>query len=377
MFVSRVLSLTVARQIEFGIVFLFLVSIIAFLFWSSNVWLRQQVLEGQGLPQWLKAPLLAKQQGILDNLNAGIMQLQLEIVQFRRAQKKGPTWADQLTAARKTRKKTGVPVSISESLETKWSEIDLLRSRSSQISFDAMEDLFTELKAELAKKPADKVEQLDQIHSQFNGIAKYSQEKTEAMADALYAERDFQFPPEGVLRPTTLGNVAELHRRYAWSRYRIDLEVFWPSLQKALTADSSFAARLEDARIKLDFAVSMTFVAGFVTMITFFVVPWYPLCLAATFAGAAFTYMFYRVGLQNYHGYGQLLRSAVDLYRFDLLRQMHLPLPLDSKSERQLWTDLAIKASTPESERAVTFTYLHDQSSIAKPVPLAVPPRFE
>jgi len=39
--------------------------------------------------------------------------------------------------------------------------------------------------------------------------------------------------------------------------------------------------------------------------------------------------------------YGELLESAIDLHRFDLLRALHLPLPADSEAEQTLNAQLS------------------------------------
>jgi hypothetical protein len=59
---------------------------------------------------------------------------------------------------------------------------------------------------------------------------------------------------------------------------------------------------------------------------------------------------------QNYRAFAEAVRSAVDLYRFDLLVVLHLPLPPDSAVEKHVWTDLMQRTV---GETQAILTYLH------------------
>ncbi len=49
----------------------------------------------------------------------------------------------------------------------------------------------------------------------------------------------------------------------------------------------------------------------------------------------------YRGAVAQARGYGQQIRTAIDLYRFELLKALHLPLPAAPQEERALWSRLA------------------------------------
>ena len=45
----------------------------------------------------------------------------------------------------------------------------------------------------------------------------------------------------------------------------------------------------------------------------------------------------YRASVLQAVNYSSFLRVAFDLYRFNILKQMHIPLPPNLQAERELW----------------------------------------
>jgi hypothetical protein len=45
--------------------------------------------------------------------------------------------------------------------------------------------------------------------------------------------------------------------------------------------------------------------------------------------------------LLNYQSFAETVRTTVELFRFDLLKSMHVVLPQDSAAEEVTWTALA------------------------------------
>jgi len=58
-----------------------------------------------------------------------------------------------------------------------------------------------------------------------------------------------------------------------------------------------------------------------------------------------------------------LMRSCVDLFRFKVMTDLHLPLPLGLEEEKTAWQDLAnvmgYENSRDESNRTISITYKH------------------
>jgi nitric oxide synthase oxygenase domain/subunit len=56
--------------------------------------------------------------------------------------------------------------------------------------------------------------------------------------------------------------------------------------------------------------------------------------------GVDLTALAYQGAVSHAKVYGVLIRSAVDTYRFDLLKAIHQSMPLDLAEEKKLWNTL-------------------------------------
>ena len=159
-------------------------------------------------------------------------------------------------------------------------------------------------------------------------------------------DRNFLFPAsEMSIGPTRLANMQEAQRDYLSRSYGIDVTLFWANLQNYAAANEKFAALLENAKTRLDFSVALTAVSGIFTL------GW--LVCYGTRGGSWVVYILfsilallvstvaYRLVSINYQSFAETVRAAVELFRFDLLKGMHLPLPADSAAEQAIWTGLA------------------------------------
>jgi hypothetical protein len=98
---------------------------------------------------------------------------------------------------------------------------------------------------------------------------------------------------------------------------------------------------------QLDFLVALIWLTFAFTVIWVIVLPWLgeakTLFLAIAIAGPILTYIWYRLAIQNYRPYCDLLRACIDLYRLDLLKALHIPLPANAEEEREIWETLAAR----------------------------------
>jgi hypothetical protein len=149
------------------------------------------------------------------------------------------------------------------------------------------------------------------------------------------------FPRDpALLKATRLGNVLVAAEEYPLSRYNMDAVFWWPRL---------FAVMPEDQQNLVD--ASVTPMIALLNLSTIILVvslggavwlflsprwgwPWWGLtCLVAA---VVLPYIFYRVAAIQASNYTTVVRTMFDLHRFDLLQQMHIPLPPPDK-ERQVW----------------------------------------
>jgi hypothetical protein len=148
----------------------------------------------------------------------------------------------------------------------------------------------------------------------------------------------------GNLAPTTIGNIGRTARSYALSRYNMDLDIFWTRLQKTLRGAKEFYDVLQDSKTIVDSLVALTWLAGLFTLIWMIVLPWVATSesdfLFVGIAGPILTIGIYTLACRSYLVFTDLLRSAVDIYRFNLLKDLHVPMPYGSDEEKRLWGQL-------------------------------------
>jgi hypothetical protein len=141
-----------------------------------------------------------------------------------------------------------------------------------------------------------------------------------------------------------MGNLAESVRSYARSRYEMNLDSFWSRLQKSIQADEKFYLTLIDAKTQLDFLVSLFWLTTLFTVIwlasiLYLRTSW----LAFVFVGvigAGLAALWYEIAKQNYLAFADILRTSIDMFRFDLLKGLHIKLPSSSDHERTTWQQL-------------------------------------
>ncbi|WP_411102906.1 hypothetical protein [Streptomyces sp. cmx-4-9] len=160
-------------------------------------------------------------------------------------------------------------------------------------------------------------------------------------AGAAAARLRQRYPlPDHLLRPTALGNVLAALRDTAGREYGWDAAVAWPRLYPVL-GDQARAV-VDDCRDSLDGAARMC-VTGAATALVSGVLllrsGWWLLLAAVP---AAVAVLAYHGAVQAALGYGDAVRAAIELHRFDLLEALHLPLPDSLGEERALAHELCL-----------------------------------
>ncbi|MFI6908833.1 hypothetical protein ACIBKY_46755 [Nonomuraea sp. NPDC050394] len=158
--------------------------------------------------------------------------------------------------------------------------------------------------------------------------------------------------PETEFLPTRLGNVIRAAEFYPIQRYGISLINVWPRLYKILPR--AVADDVEDSRATMEFLLVLClWLVGFAVVSpllawSFGTSPPWALMVFAT--ALLFAYWAYLSALPAAAEYGEHLRAAFEVHRFDLLRQLRLPLPPDERREHDQWRlldDLILKAERP------------------------------
>lgn len=170
--------------------------------------------------------------------------------------------------------------------------------------------------------------------------------------------------------PTSLGNILRAAESTPGDRYALDAIVLWPKLYPILP--DTMRGILNDKRNQMDIAVrlsSIFLICSIASLIFYFIIVHtamsnsFPLNLAvySNILGhfppnVLYTFMFmlnyswwltlpaitlllswlsYKSAKTVALEYGEAIKAAFDLYRFDLLKCLHMPLPANSEIERE------------------------------------------
>jgi hypothetical protein len=188
---------------------------------------------------------------------------------------------------------------------------------------------------------------------------------------ALQVEYDSTFPfSEDLFLPTKFGNILKASEAYPRDRYNIDAVPIWPRLVNVIP--DKFFGFLDQKNNQLSFLLNCSVLSLLfsiacvgailyqallallktynISQLLYFV----PINLAVNiylqrvllyigglFLGLALAYLFHRATLFIVSEYGDLVRSAFDLFRFDLLAQLKRNYPKDYAEELLLWDDIS------------------------------------
>ncbi|MFH0178585.1 hypothetical protein ACIA6D_20975 [Streptomyces cacaoi] len=167
-------------------------------------------------------------------------------------------------------------------------------------------------------------------------------------------------PPRPYPVPTGLGRVLRAAEEHPLRRYRIDAVTTWPRLYPVLP--QRFVEAFDAAAASLEGAVVLSFLSGAFAILTTvlggLLLPWRE-TLAYVAAALLLSVVAYRAAVRAAHPYGQLVRAAFDVHRFELLKAMGLTLPGSYGQERAQWGQLhkLWEVGLPDSEHAQSLGY--------------------
>ena len=152
-------------------------------------------------------------------------------------------------------------------------------------------------------------------------------------AGAASARLRSRYPMPHLIRATALGNALAAFENTAGAAYGFDAVVVWPRLHAVL--GDQVRAIVDDLRDSMDAAARLT-ATGVVTAIAATGLlawhsGWRTLLALAPLAIAGLAYL---GAVQAAISYGEAVRVAFDLHRFDLMNALHLPVPDDNAAER-------------------------------------------
>jgi hypothetical protein len=178
-------------------------------------------------------------------------------------------------------------------------------------------------------------------------------------AQSFAARQELRFFPEEEehLMPTRLGNILRATEDRAGGRYGLSTNKLFPRLYPFLK--EPLAREYDDSVDRLDLAAHLCVAMLSATVISLALLlpnawnSWWMLIPAGT---TLLAWLSYRAVLTAAKNHGELLETAFDLHRFDLITALHYPLPADPDEEYDFNTKLSellntIGKSTREDER--------------------------
>ena len=176
------------------------------------------------------------------------------------------------------------------------------------------------------------------------GEKRHSQRLDELRSQGKVGEIYARYPlSRKQVMATRLGNILRASERYPYDRYGANGVLVWPRLYPLLP--DNVITGIAQARESLEFLLVLSALAGaFGTLSGIYLLVmaapvW--LFLLCFWGALAVAVLAYRSSLGAALLYAEVLRSAFDLYRLDVLTTMRLPPPTSAFAERQRWTEVS------------------------------------
>ena len=143
---------------------------------------------------------------------------------------------------------------------------------------------------------------------------------------------------DDLLKPTSLGNVLAAAEEYSFQVYRLDSVIWWPRLATLLP--ETFRTQVDIALTPMLTVLNLTSIFILGALVEGYLLlsqhHWF-LCGFSILSGLLLARVCYTAAINQAVVYGRFVRVAFDLYRHDILKQMHIPVPDNLVGERILW----------------------------------------
>jgi hypothetical protein len=153
-----------------------------------------------------------------------------------------------------------------------------------------------------------------------------------------------------LILPTRLGNVIRSFEYYPSREYGIDSIALWPRMVAIIPKE--YAVIMDDAKTTFDFMLNCSFLSFVLALFMLLAGMFYRVPFASSSQTrywlieiAIFTflsYFFYRLSINRVGAWGSLVRSAFDLFRWELLEKLGYEKKPESRlDERKLWGEIS------------------------------------
>lgn len=149
-------------------------------------------------------------------------------------------------------------------------------------------------------------------------------------------------PTAGPVAPTALGTMGWATAQHLKDRFGISGDRTWPLLSTQLSP--ALLGRVEAAESSIEQLLAFATISAITGMAGAGITAGHriPLLLSygVALTGFALAFLFYRASLAAALAWSDLVRSAFELHRLDLLDALHVPRPVNSTQERATWRRL-------------------------------------
>jgi len=171
-------------------------------------------------------------------------------------------------------------------------------------------------------------------------------------------DRKRRLPPQ--VQATSMGNVRQYLENYANDVYHADFDFLWPRVQAVIGETDAMAKRIEAARSLADFAV-LSILLTIVTILVWLPVlamldstPWRFLLVGIL--GPAVGWVFFNLIVESQISLGEVAQIAIDRFRFEVLKTLHIKPPSTLSAERQIWRTLRDAARGEGADADIAWT---------------------
>jgi hypothetical protein len=172
---------------------------------------------------------------------------------------------------------------------------------------------------------------------------------------------------EDSVLPTHLGNLIRSFENYPHRQYKMAAITLWPRLLSVVGKE--YIAFIDDAKTSLDFMLHCSALSALTALLLLVAGLLYPAALRGPalwlpwllkiLAAAALAHLFYLSSLGRAAEWGDFVKSAFDLYRWDLLKQLGYERePSSAEEERELWDAISLQlvfGLQPQQRRPVEY----------------------
>jgi hypothetical protein len=157
-------------------------------------------------------------------------------------------------------------------------------------------------------------------------------------------------PSRSQILPTRLGNAIKAFEEYPYLQYGMDAITLWPRIVAVTSKD--YLTGIDDAKTSLDFFLNASFLSAITSAVLLLIGLAFkrPFANDLTFilwavevAGLAVaSWLFYRSSISRAAGWGEMVKSTFDLYRWALLKQLGYSQKFVTRqSERDTWREIS------------------------------------